>query len=88
VRHKWILNAATRSSAAELKLAMNEIEKALAILRDDDGAHWDAVNPLEYARQTLYRMDRTEIAETLQHANLAHAEIADYRPTRGGSPRM
>lgn len=81
VHHEWILNAATRPAATELKLAMNEIEKALAILRDDHGNHWEAANTLEYAAQTLYRMDRSELAEALQHANLAHAEIAEHRPT-------
>lgn len=84
VHHKWILDAATRPAAAELKLAMNQIEKALAILRDDDGMHWDAATPLEYAAQTLYRMDRSELAQALQHANLARAEITEHRPTSGG----
>jgi hypothetical protein len=48
----------TRPAAAKLKLAMNELEKALAILRDDDGAHWklrkcgdaEAVNALRQRR--------------------------------------
>jgi hypothetical protein len=81
---KWILDAATRAAAAELKLAMIQLEKALAILRDDDGMHWDAAGPLEYAAQTLYRMDRSELGQALQHANLAYAEIAEHRPTSGG----
>jgi hypothetical protein len=84
VHHRWILNAATRPAATELKLAIDEIEKALAILRDDNGMHWDAANPLYYAAQTLHRMDGSELAEALQHANLAHAEIAEHRPTSGG----
>ncbi len=84
VHHRWILDAATRPAAAELKLAMNQIEKALTILRDDDGMHWDAAGPLEYAHQTLFRMDRSELAEALQHVILAHAEIAEHRPTSGG----
>ena len=82
--HKWILNAATRPAAAELKLAMNQLEKALAILRENDGMYWDAAIPLEFAAQTLYRMDSSELAEALQHANLAHAGIAEHRPTSGG----
>lgn len=85
VYRKWILNAATRPAAAELKLAMSQLEKALAILRDDDGMHWEAAAQVEYAAQTLYRIDRlSELAEALQHANLAHAEIAEHRPTSGG----
>jgi hypothetical protein len=46
--------------------------------------HWDAAGPLEYAAQTLYRMDRSELGQALQHANLAYAEIAEHRPTSGG----
>lgn len=84
VHRKWILDAATRPAAAELKLVMNQLAKALAILRDDDGMHWEAATPLEYAAQTLYQMDRSELAEALQHATLAHAEIAEHRPTSGG----
>jgi len=84
VHHKWILDAATRPAAAELKLAMNQLEQALAILRDDDGEHWEAANPLEYAAQRLYRIDRSALAEALKHANLAHAEIAEHRPPSGG----
>jgi hypothetical protein len=37
VYRMWILDAATRPAAAELKLAIDQIEKALATLRDDDG---------------------------------------------------
>ena len=84
VHHKWILNVATRPAAAELKLAMNQLEKALTILRDNDGMHWDAATPLEYAAQALYRMGSSELAEALQHANLANAEIAEHRPTNSG----
>ena len=86
LHRQWILDAATRPAAAELKLAMNEFDKALAILRDDNGMHWDAATPLEYAAQRLYRMDRSELAEALQHANLAYAEIAEHRPTSGRVP--
>jgi hypothetical protein len=86
VHHKWILDAATRPAAAELKLAMTQIEKALTILRDNVGMHWDAATPLEYAAQTLYRMGSSELTEALQHANLAHAAIAEHRPTSSGGP--
>ncbi len=65
---------------------MNELDKALAILQDDDGMHWDAATPLEYAAQTLFRMNRSELAEALQHTNLAYAEIAEHRPTGGRVP--
>jgi hypothetical protein len=84
VHHKWILDAATRPAATELKLAMNQLEKALATLRDAHGDHWAAAGPLENAAQTLYRMNRSELAQALQHANLAHTEITQHRPTSGG----
>ena len=84
VYHRWILNEATRPMAAELRLAIIQLERAFEILREPDGLHWDATTPLEYAAQTLYQMDRSELAEALQHANLAHAEIAEHRPTSGG----
>jgi hypothetical protein len=84
IHRRWILNAETRPAAAELKLAITQLEIALSNLRDDDGAHWEAAAPLEYAHQTLFRMDRPELAEALQHVILAHAEIAEHRPISGG----
>jgi hypothetical protein len=84
VHHRWILDAATRPKAAELKLAMNQLERALEILREPDGLHWDAANPLEYAAQALYEFDGSELAEVLRQTNLAYREIAEHRPTSGG----
>jgi hypothetical protein len=84
VRDEWIRQGHTQL-VVELKLAIDYRNKALTILRDDRSTHWSAAaQPFEDAHQTLYRMDRSELAQALQHANLAHAEIAEHRPTRGG----
>ena len=49
VHEKWIRVAATRAMASELRLATNDLSRALAILRDEHGMHWDAAGPLETA---------------------------------------
>jgi hypothetical protein len=63
---------------------MNQLGRALEILREPDGLHWDAATPLEYAAQSLNQIGHSELADALQHANLAWAEIAEHRPPSGG----
>jgi hypothetical protein len=85
VHHRWILDAATRPAAAELKLAVIQLKRALEILRDPDGMQWDAAIPLQRAAGQLNVIAHSETAEALQHANLAWGEIAESRPTSGGT---
>jgi hypothetical protein len=83
VQAKWILVAETRPMADQLRLANNDLGRALAILRDENGMHWDAAGSLELAARCLQRLDSPELAEALQHANLAFLEVAEHRPTSG-----
>lgn len=84
IHGKWILMEETRTVARELKRAISDLEKGLATLREENGPRWDAAGPLESAARYLYQLNRSELAEALQHANLAFKEIAEHRPTSGG----
>lgn len=84
VQGKWILDAETRPLADKVRMAANDLGRGLAILRDDQGQHWDAAGPFEAAAKYLSQIDRSEVAEALQHANLAYLEVAEHRPTSGG----
>jgi len=86
VRDEWIRQGRTRL-VVELEPVMADLTKALTILRNDHSARWrDAGQPLEYVHQTLYLMNRSELAKTLEHTVLANDEISKDRPTiTGGS---
>jgi hypothetical protein len=84
VRDEWIRQGHTRL-VVELEPVIADLTKALTILRDDHGAHWRAAaQPLEYAHQTLYRMNRSELAKALQRTVLANDEVSKHRPTISG----
>ena len=84
VRDEWIHQGHTRL-VVELEPAIADLTKTLTILRDDYGARWRAARQsLEYAHQTLYRMNRSELAEALQNTVLANAEVSKHRPTTSG----
>lgn len=84
VRDEWIRQGHTRL-VVELDTAMADLIKALTILRDDHGARWRAAGQLlEYVHQTLYRMNRPELAKTLQHTVLANDEVSKHRSTISG----
>jgi len=88
VRDEWIRQGHTRL-IVELEPAIADLTKTLTILRDDQGARWRAAGqPLEYAHQTLYRMNRSELAKPLKLAVQANDEVSKHRPTTsGGSAR-
>jgi len=84
VRDEWIRQGHTRL-VVELESAMAHLTKATGILRDEHGARWRAAGqPLGYAHLTLYRMNRPELAKTLQHTVLANDEVPKHRPTISG----
>jgi hypothetical protein len=84
VRDEWIRQGHTRL-VVELEPAMADLTKTLTILRDDHGARWRVARQLlEYVHQTLYRMNRSELAKTLQHTVLANDEVSKHRSTISG----
>jgi hypothetical protein len=84
VRDEWIRQGHTLL-VVELEPAIADLTKTLTILRDDYGAGWrSARQPLEIEHQTLYRMNRSELAEALQNTILAHAEVSKHRSTTSG----
>jgi len=69
----------------ELEPVIADLTKALTILREDHGARWRAAGqPLEYPHQTLYRMNRADLAKALQHKVLASDEVSKHRSTISG----
>jgi|ERR1022692_3952815 hypothetical protein len=84
VRGEWIRQGHTQL-VVEFEPAIADLTKALTILRDDYGARWRAAGQtLEYAHQTLYRMNRSDLAKALQHTVLANDEVSKHRPTISG----
>jgi predicted RNA-binding protein with PIN domain len=84
VRDEWIRQGHTRL-VVELDPAMADLTKALTIVRDDHGARWRAARQLlEDVHRTLYRMNRSELAKTLQHTALANHEVSKHQSTISG----
>jgi hypothetical protein len=84
VHDKLVPMSATASRAAEIKVAMSYLTKALEILQDERGAHWQAASPLEEAQRTLYGVGGTELDGALHLTKQALAEVAQHRTDTSG----
>jgi hypothetical protein len=84
VQRKWLPMTATASKAAELRVAVGYLNAALKVLQDEDGAHWQATQPLDDAQRTLFQIGGSELDEVLNLTKQAIDEIAQHRPGHGG----
>ena len=76
--------SATGSKAAELKVAIDYLNRALKILEDEQGKHWESAGPLDEAQGALFRIGGAEVAGVLKLTKQANDEIPQQRPPGGG----